>query len=101
MLKTDTGALAGPLAQSVFSIEKHYTELPGLQSAHSVCYLLCGTTSNYSIMVVHEADGHNTKVAYPLPGLDLARARNLVLYCFENAIPINALHDVLDDLCIF
>lgn len=99
MFDSDPRTTAGPSAEAIFAIEAHYTALSGLQSACSIRYLLCGAPLHYSIAAVREEDGHCTEVRFALPDIGLEQAKDLVLYCFENAVPLNSLRDVLEDLC--
>ena len=74
-----------------------YSELEGLQHAHSLVY--CGALSAQGVVMElwHEQDGQVRCSAVRLPEGSFARAMQLLRYLCENSIGLEQWLDVLDD----
>lgn len=81
--------------------ERRYTELPGLQPAGAVRYSLCGSEPCLTMVAQCSRGGQTLdRAAYPLWGVAMQAAQNLLQFCCENAVGVAQLCDVLEDACV-
>ena len=75
-----------------------YSELEGLQHAHSLVY--CGALSAQGVVMElrHEQDGRVRRSAVRLPEGSFARAMQLLRYLCENSVGLEQWLEVLEDV---
>ncbi len=80
------------------SFTKDYSEIPGLQRAAHVEYALFGAEGRLHVRVRAVCGGKTRAALCELPGLDAGFARGVVRYLYENAVPVEHVRDILEEL---
>lgn len=79
------------------SYTRQYSEIPSIQRASRVEYTLCRTGKEMRL-VVRVLGARKRAAVCELPGMDAAYACGVLQYLYENAVKVEHVRDVIQDL---
>lgn len=86
----------GPMILAAYT--RHYSEIPAIQRAGTVEYLLCKMGEDDLRLVVRAAGARRRAAVCELTGMDAQYACGVLQYLYENAVPVEHVRDVVQDL---
>ena len=87
-------------AELLESYARDFSEIPALQAAHRIGYALYGQAGRLRIAVCREMrQGGARAVECLLDNVAEEMGRGLLLLLYENAVPPEQVHDVIQDIC--
>ncbi|MDD2992170.1 MAG: hypothetical protein PHG73_01325 [Pygmaiobacter sp.] len=86
-----------PVAGEILAYLGRHTALPGLQPAYSIRYSLCGSEPALTLHAQYQEGETIRQVGYALPGTPLPLAKALLCFCYENAVALESIADILAD----
>ena len=82
----------------LLSFTKEYSDIPDLQRAARVEYALRRAGGRLQVCVRAECGGQKRAALCELPGLDVSYARGVLRYLYENAVAVEHVRDILEEL---
>lgn len=85
--------------QQVAAYTRDYSPIESLQRAHSLRYLLEQCQGQLQIRVICTQAEQSTSVVCHLQGISVGFANGLLKFLYENAVPVEQIVEVLQDIC--